>query len=101
MSDETVAACIAAKELGRPVRVAMSRQNVFQMVMRRSETTQRLRLASNADGKLTGFGHEARVSNLPGETFAEPVLQSSHFLYAAENRDLHFGTSRLIRVCRQ
>ncbi len=50
--------------------------------MRRSETQQRVRLAADADGRLIGFGHEARVSNLPGETFAEPVLQSSDFLYA-------------------
>ncbi|WP_336985344.1 xanthine dehydrogenase family protein molybdopterin-binding subunit [Altererythrobacter aquiaggeris] len=94
ISEETVAASIAAMELGRPVRVVMSRQQVFQCIMRRSETTQRLRLAADSDGKLTGFGHEALVSNLPGETFAEPVLQSSHFLYAAENRELTLNLAR-------
>ena len=95
VSEETVAASIAAMELERPVRVVMSRQQVFQCVMRRSETTQRFRLAANNDGKLTGFGHEALVSNLPGETFAEPVLQSSHFLYAAESRTLTLNVARI------
>ena len=95
VSEETVAASIAAMELGRPVRVVMSRQQVFQSIMRRSETTQRLQLAADENGKLTGFGHEALVSNLPGEAYAEPVLQSSHFLYAAENRQLTLNVARI------
>ena len=98
ISEDVVAAALASRELGRPVRVVMSRQQVFQCIMRRSETWQRLRLACDADGKLTGFGHQARVSNLPGETFAEPVLQSSHFLYAAPNRSLSMDLVRIHRM---
>ncbi len=98
ISEEVVAAALAAKQIGRPVRVVQSRQQVFQTVMRRSETTQRLRLAADSDGKLTGFGHEALVSNLPGESFAEPVLQSSHFLYGGENRELMLKVARIHRM---
>ena len=98
ISEEVVAAALAAKQLGRPVRVVQSRQQVFQTVMRRSETTQRLRLAADDNGKLVGFGHEALVSNLPGESFAEPVLQSSHFLYGGENRELMLNVARIHRM---
>ncbi len=98
VSQEVVAASLAAMKLGRPVRVVMSRQQVFQTVERRSETHQRIRLAADAEGKLTGFGHEALVSNLPGETFAEPVLQSSQFLYAGENRLLKLDLARIHRM---
>jgi xanthine dehydrogenase YagR molybdenum-binding subunit len=98
VSQDVVAASIAAMKLERPVRVVMSRQQVFQCVMRRSETTQRLRLACDKEGKLTAFGHEALVSNLPGEAFAEPVLQSSHFLYGAENRELKLELARIHRM---
>jgi xanthine dehydrogenase YagR molybdenum-binding subunit len=63
IAPEAVAAAIAAKELGVPVAVAMSRQNVFEMVLRRSETSQRIRLAADESGRLTGIGHEALVSN--------------------------------------
>ncbi|MBX7500428.1 xanthine dehydrogenase family protein molybdopterin-binding subunit [Qipengyuania sp. YG27] len=98
ISEEVVAAAIAAKELGRPVRVALSRQQVFQCIMRRSETTQRLRLAAGEDGRLIGFGHYALASNLPGETFVEPVLQSSHFLYGGENRELMLEVARVHRM---
>ena len=98
VSEEVVAAAIAAKAVQRPVRVVMSRQQVFQCIMRRSETKQRLRLASDGEGRLDGFGHEARVSNLPEEAFAEPVLQSSHFLYGGKNRALKLEVARIHRM---
>ena len=98
VSEEVVAAAIAARAVGRPVRVVMSRQQVFQCVMRRSETKQRLRLASDGEGRLDGFGHEALVSNLPEEDFAEPVLQSSHFLYGGKNRALKLEVARIHRM---
>ena len=98
VSEDVVAAAIAARQIGRPVKVVLSRQQVFQCIMRRSETTQRLRLAADADGKLTGFGHYALASNLPGETFVEPVLQSSHFLYRGDNRELRLDLARIHRM---
>ena len=98
ISAEGVAASLAAMEYGRPVRVVMSRQQVFQCVMRRSETSQRLRLAADAEGRLSGFGHESWVTNLPEEDFAEPVLQASHFLYAGENRTLVQQVGRIHRM---
>ncbi|OYX65436.1 MAG: xanthine dehydrogenase [Sphingomonadales bacterium 32-64-17] len=98
ISEEVVAAAIAAKHVSRPVRVVMARQQVFQCIMRRSETTQRLRLSADAQGRLTGFGHHALVSNLPGEAFAEPVLQSSHFLYGGDNRELMLEIARVHRM---
>jgi len=95
ISPEGVAASVAAMELGRPVRVVMLRQQVFQCVMRRSETTQRMRLAADGEGRLIGFGHEALVSNLPAEDFGEPVTQASKFLYRGENRTIRIDLARL------
>jgi len=98
ISQEAVAAALAAMQLGKPVRVVMSRQQVFQTIMRRSETRQRLRLAADDQGRLIGFGHEALVSNLPGEEFAEPVTQASEFLYRGDNRLLQVETARIHRM---
>lgn len=98
ISEDVVSASLAAMQLGRAVRVVLSRQQVLQCIMRRSETTQRFRLAADENGRLTGFGHEALVSNLPGESFAEPVLQSSHFLYAGKNRELMLKLARIHRM---
>lgn len=98
ITHEAVAAAIAAKHLGRPVRVVMTRQQVFQTVMRRSETRQRVRLAADAAGRLVGLGHEAHVSNLPDEDFAEPVTQATEFLYGGENRLLKVEVARISRM---
>ncbi len=98
VSEDVVAASLAAMQLNRPVRVVMTRQQVFQTVMRRSESAQRFRFAADSEGTLSGFGHEARVSNLPQESFAEPVLQSSDFLYKGENRLLELEVARIHRM---
>ncbi|ATW04484.1 xanthine dehydrogenase family protein molybdopterin-binding subunit [Sphingorhabdus sp. YGSMI21] len=99
LSPEAVAAAIAAKEIGRPVCVTLSRQQVFEATMRRSETRQHVRLSCGEDGVLTGLGHECLVSNLPGEEFYEPVTQATHFLYGGKNRKLGIEVARLNRTC--
>lgn len=98
IAPEGVAAAIAAWQLGAPVAVAMTRQNVFEMVLRRSETEQRIRLAADETGRLTGIGHEALVSNVPGEKFSEPVTQATPFLYAGENRAIGHRIARIHRT---
>lgn len=99
IAPEAVAAALAAKELGVPVAVAMSRQQVFDFTMRRSETRQRVRLAADLQGRLTGIGHEAWVSNLPEETFSEPVTQATPFLYRGDNRVIGHHIARIHRTC--
>lgn len=99
ISSEAVVAALAARELGAPVSVMMSRQQVFESTMRRSETVQRFRLAADGDGKLTGIGHIARVSQLPDEDFAEPVTQATPFLYRGENREISLEIVRVNSTC--
>jgi xanthine dehydrogenase YagR molybdenum-binding subunit len=99
IAPESMAAALAARELGRPVAVALSRQQVFETTMRRSETRQRFRLAADADGRLIGIGHEALVSNLPEEEFSEPVTQATPFLYRGEHRVIGHKVARVNRTC--
>ncbi|WP_144431756.1 xanthine dehydrogenase family protein molybdopterin-binding subunit [Jannaschia seosinensis] len=99
IAPEAVAAAHAARELGRPVRVVMARDQVFEMTMRRTETTQRMRLACDADGLMTALAHEDRVSNLPGEAFSEPTAQGTHFLYGGANRRFTHEVARIHRPC--
>ncbi|MGA0617388.1 molybdopterin cofactor-binding domain-containing protein [Paracoccus sp. KR1-242] len=98
ISHDAIAAAIAARGLGRPVRVVLTRQQVFATIMRRSETRQRLRLAADTNGRLTGLGHEAWVSNLPDEKLAEPVTQATEFLYGGANRKLVVNIARISRL---
>jgi len=86
IAPEAVAAAIAARQLGRPVKVAMARQQVFETTPRRSNTEQRIRLAATREGTITGIGHETKCSNLKGEAFFEPTGIGTHALYGGENR---------------
>ena len=88
LGPEAVLAAIAAQKIGRPVKIAMARQQLFHNVYRRTDTHQRIRLAADADGKLTAIGHDSVVSQGPDGGFMEPVALGSISLYAAPVR--HF-----------
>ncbi|RVV99329.1 xanthine dehydrogenase family protein molybdopterin-binding subunit [Mesobaculum littorinae] len=98
ISPEAVAAALAARDLGRPVRVVMPRQQVFETITHRAQCRQRIRLAADETGKLLGIGHDNRVYNLPDEGFAEPVTQATPFTYAAENRAIGQEVATINRV---
>ncbi|GAA0726662.1 xanthine dehydrogenase family protein molybdopterin-binding subunit [Sphingomonas japonica] len=98
IAPESVAAAIASKKLGRPVKAVMTRPQVFEATVRRSNTRQRVRLAAGRDGTLTGIGHETIVSNLEGEDFFEPAGLATHFLYAGANRTITHDIVRVNRV---
>ncbi|GAA4781468.1 xanthine dehydrogenase family protein molybdopterin-binding subunit [Stakelama sediminis] len=83
---ETVLAVIAAQKLGRPVKIAMTRQQLFHNVYRRTDTHQRLRLAADAEGRLTALGHDSLLSQGPDGGFMEPVALGSLGLYGAPAR---------------
>jgi xanthine dehydrogenase YagR molybdenum-binding subunit len=89
ISPESVAAAIASRHIGRPVKCVMARTQVFDATVRRSNTEQRMRLGTDAEGRLTAVGHDTITSNLPGEGFFEPAGMSTHFLYAGENRQIN------------
>lgn len=86
ITPEAVAAAIAARKIGRPVKVVMTRGQVFTAVTRRSNTQQRVQLAADADGRLTGIGHDSILSNLPGDLFFEPAGIATHSLYSGAAR---------------
>lgn len=89
LGPEAVAAAIAAQRIGRPVKIAMARQQLFHNVYRRTDTHQRVRLAATADGKLTALGHDSIVSQGPDGGFMEPVALGSLSMYGAPVR--HFS----------
>jgi xanthine dehydrogenase YagR molybdenum-binding subunit len=89
LGPEAVMAAIAAQRLGRPVKIAMARAQLFHNVYRRTDTHQRIRLAADENGKLTAIGHDSVVSQGPDGGFMEPVALGTIPLYAAPVR--HFS----------
>ncbi|RZM12864.1 MAG: xanthine dehydrogenase family protein molybdopterin-binding subunit, partial [Sphingomonas sp.] len=88
LGPEAVLAAIAAQKVGRPVKIAMARQQLFHNIYRRTDTHQRIRLAADKDGKLTALAHDSVVSQGPDGGFMEPVALGSIALYDAPVR--HF-----------
>jgi xanthine dehydrogenase YagR molybdenum-binding subunit len=83
--DATLAA-IGARMLRRPVKVAMTRPQVFNITTHRSASEQRVRLGADRQGRLTAYGQDALVQSARFDTFTEPVSLAARSLYAAPNR---------------
>ncbi|WP_296236457.1 xanthine dehydrogenase family protein molybdopterin-binding subunit [Psychrobacter sp. UBA5136] len=90
IAPESIAAAIAAKELGRPVLINMTRPQVMEATVRRSNTRQRIAIGCDKDGIINTFIHDTTSSNLPGEGFFEPTALSTHYLYRGENRRVSY-----------
>lgn len=83
---DAILAAIAARQLGRPVKTALTRQQVFHVTTHRSDTIQRIRLGADADGKLLAIGHDVVSGNLWSEPGYEGAALQTRTLYAGENR---------------
>src|SRR6266446_9069566 len=83
--DATLAA-IAARMLRRPVKVAMTRPQLFHMTTHRTASEQRVRLGADRDGRLTAYGQDALVQCARFDIYTEPVCGAARMLYAAPNR---------------
>jgi xanthine dehydrogenase YagR molybdenum-binding subunit len=92
---EAVLAAIAAREIGRPVKVALTRRQMAHLTHRRSETRQRVRIGATSAGKILAIAHESYVSQKDGRGFIEPVSLGSLSLYAGDARRFSQSLVRL------
>ncbi|RQO41167.1 xanthine dehydrogenase [Variovorax sp. KBW07] len=83
---DAVLSAFAARELRRPVKTALAREQLLNHTTRRAATIQRVRLGATPDGRLTAIGHETWTSNLPGRSYYEGASRQTRLLYAAPNR---------------
>ncbi len=75
------AAIIAAKVVGRPVRLMLSREQMFTMVGYRPYTWQKVVLSAGPDGKLATLAHESVGQTSRYEEFTESTLQQTRMMY--------------------
>ncbi len=90
-----VLAAIAAKRVGRPVKVALSRQQMFAACGHRPETEQVVTLAASRDGKLQAIRHQILSQTSPVEDYTELCGVMTGFLYDCPNVEVKH---RLVRV---
>ena len=80
-----VVAALAAKVVKRPVKLALTRQMMFNSVGLRQRNVQKIRLAATKDGKLTALSHETTTHGAINEEFIEGCGDVSKVMYAVPN----------------
>ncbi|MET8209277.1 xanthine dehydrogenase family protein molybdopterin-binding subunit [Streptomyces sp. NPDC005373] len=90
-----ILAVMAATLLDRPVRVVMTRRQMFSLVGYRSPTAQRVRLGADADGRLRALDHQAHSLTSTVHEFVEASAGFGRPMYAA---DAHRSVNRVVRL---
>ena len=90
-----VLAVMAARLVGRPVKLALTRQMLFSLTGYRTPTIQRVRLGADPDGQLTALSHEAFEQTSTLFEFAEQSADAARHMYAAPAR---WTSHRLVRL---
>jgi xanthine dehydrogenase YagR molybdenum-binding subunit len=83
---QAILAALAARAVGRPVKIAVTRQQMFDVTGYRTPTIQRLRLGTDAAGRLTAIAHDVFEQTSTLQEFAEQTAVVTRMMYAAPNR---------------
>ena len=83
ISGPQILAIMAARLVGRPVKMVLRREHMYGPVGHRAPTRQRLRLGTDRDGALTALAHHTRTASSTFDDFFEPASDISHTLYAS------------------
>lgn len=92
---DVMLSAMAARQLKRPVKTALTRQQMFHFTTHRSQTVQRVRLGATPDGKLTAIGHDSLSHSARFDNFYETASTQTRTLYAAPNR---LTTHRMVKL---
>ncbi|MEU6664190.1 xanthine dehydrogenase family protein molybdopterin-binding subunit [Streptomyces sp. NPDC046821] len=90
-----ILAVMAATLLDRPVRVVMTRRQMFSLVGYRSPTAQRVRLGADTDGRLRALEHQAHSLTSKVHEFVEGSAGFARSMYAS---DAHRSVNRVVRL---
>jgi len=90
-------AAVAARFVGRPVKLVLTRQQMYTGVGHRAETEQQIILGAKRDGRLTAIAHKG-ISHSCEEAlgeFVEAFTIATHLLYATQNLQT---SQRIVKV---
>jgi xanthine dehydrogenase YagR molybdenum-binding subunit len=74
---------MAARMVGKPVKLVLRREQMYGPVGHRAPTRQTLRMGADNDGQLTALDHRAKTTSSTFDDFFEPAADASHTLYAS------------------
>jgi xanthine dehydrogenase YagR molybdenum-binding subunit len=90
-------AAMAAREVGRPVKLTLSRAQMFTAVGRRAQTIQHVALGAKRDGTLLAIAHHATHDTSRDEEFVEALGTATRMLYACPNVETRYRVARVDR----
>ena len=83
VSGPQVLGIMAARLVGRPVKLVLRREQMFGPVGHRAPTRQTLRMGADDQGRLTALTHHALTATSTFDDFIEPAANASHATYAS------------------
>jgi xanthine dehydrogenase YagR molybdenum-binding subunit len=90
----TPLAAAAARQLGKPVKLVVSRKMMFQTVGHRPRTQQRVRLGATSDGRLVALQHDYVYHRSMLDVHHEDCGEATAFQYSVPNLRVTFGRAK-------
>ena len=78
-------AALAARQVGRPVKLVLDRRQMFHTTGHRPATVQRVALGASREGRLEAVVHEGTGETSRHEQFIEALTYPTSFMYACAN----------------
>jgi xanthine dehydrogenase YagR molybdenum-binding subunit len=87
-------AAAAARNLGKPVKLVVSRKMMFQTTGHRPHTQQRVRIGATPEGKLVSLQHDYIYTRSMLDAHHEDCGEPTPFMYSVPNLCVTFGRAR-------
>ena len=90
----TILAAMCAKEVGRPVKLVLEREEMFNNTGSRAHTYQGFAAGADQEGKLTAIKHDSTNMTSSFDTFVEAATVATRMMYACDSIQT---TQRLVK----
>ena len=97
ITQRTALVALAAKKLGRPVKLVATRDQAFTISGHRHETRHRIRLGATRDGRFTAYHHDLWELNGRTDPYVNGGIENSAAMYAFP---AVLSTARMVRADR-
>ena len=87
-------AAAAARQLGKPVKLVLSRKMTFQTAGHRARTQQRVRLGATPEGKLVSLLHDYVYERSMLDNYHENCGEATSYHYSVPNLRVKFGRAK-------
>ncbi|NEU78699.1 xanthine dehydrogenase family protein molybdopterin-binding subunit [Nostoc sp. UIC 10630] len=95
LRSHTILAAIASRQVKRPVKVVLTRSQMYTACGHRSQTQQQLTLGATTEGKLTVIHHIGTSLTSLYDDFVEPVGAATTMMYACPNLEIKYRLARI------